>query len=608
MPMLLRFVLFAMALTPFCLRAKEGVAANGMALQTNNYAFFSQPAVNVSEEARRANANVGQHPELGMLFPDAPCTDCYELIGERTARTKKFVMNGAGGRDIALQTSTDAMDYRDDEGRWRTIDARLRKAGTGIYAALGQPAPVTVSANAGFTRLGGEHYVQFNSGLELVYVWPNGLEQSLGAASWESHTAGDDGVYVTDAWPGIDIEIHTGRGSVKTNFIVKHALPGYAGGTLLIRDRWKLGEGLRLVSPGRGEWKGNLEISDAKGETVFRAGAAVAYEKNSVESTIAALAYGVSGNTVDILVPGEMLSRGASSYPLIIDPLISLATISTVGGSSYSPAKTVSCNYVNAATVPAGVKVTDVRWTFNYTASGGALLLNGAVDYTLGTCRSPGVAGFFWYCNLATAGTCTGSNVSIIPDIGSCVPAPSCTSYDLNLNMHFYQDFAATLPCVTTYITAGTPLTVTVFGRTEETGNVMSAGGLTSVCLGQSVTLSTTPSYGVPPYSVVWTPGGVPGNPATLTPVATTAYTATVTDACGNTATAATTITVTPIAGNTGTNVVCVGGTTTLSNPTGGGSWSSSNGAVAVIGPGTGLVTGVSTGKAEISYTTPDGC
>lgn len=609
MKALLRFVLFAACCAPFMLFAKGGEhAEGGMTVRANNYTTFTLPATVISEEVRAANRALNGHPEVGQLFPGAPCTDCYELVGERTEKTRKFVMSGSGGRDIALQTSTDAMHYRDGEGRWRTIDARLRAAGGGVYDAQAQPAPVTVNTVKGFTRLGGEGFIQFNNGLEMVFISTNGSRQSLGEASWANHTAGDDGVYVTDAWPGVDIEIHTGRGSVKTNFIVKHAQPAFAGGTLIIRDHWQTGDGLQILRPPAGEWKGNLEIADTKGEAVFRAGAAVAYEKNNVESTLAALAYGVNGNTVDILVPGEMLSRSAASYPLVIDPLISLATISTVGGSSYSPAKTVSCNYVNAATVPAGVKVTDVRWTFNYTASGGALLLNGAVDYTLGACRSPGVAGFFWYCNLATAGTCTGSNVSIIPDIGSCVPAPSCASYDLNLNMHFYQDFAATLPCATTYITAGTPLTVTVFGRTVETGNVVSAGGLTSICLGQSVTLSTTPNYGVPPYSVVWAPGSVPGNPVTLTPVATTTYTATVTDACGNTANAATTITVTPIAGNSGANIVCVGGTTTLSNPTGGGSWSSSNGAVAVIGPGTGLVTGVSPGTAVISYITPIGC
>jgi uncharacterized protein YjdB len=53
----------------------------------------------------------------------------------------------------------------------------------------------------------------------------------------------------------------------------------------------------------------------------------------------------------------------------------------------------------------------------------------------------------------------------------------------------------------------------------------------------------------------------------------------------------------------TGTASTCVSGTTTLSNATAGGSWSSSNIAVATIGSTTGIVSGVANGTATISYT-----
>jgi uncharacterized protein YjdB len=48
---------------------------------------------------------------------------------------------------------------------------------------------------------------------------------------------------------------------------------------------------------------------------------------------------------------------------------------------------------------------------------------------------------------------------------------------------------------------------------------------------------------------------------------------------------------------------VCTGNTITLSDATGGGSWTSSNAAVASVGSGTGIVTGVSVGTATITYT-----
>lgn len=53
----------------------------------------------------------------------------------------------------------------------------------------------------------------------------------------------------------------------------------------------------------------------------------------------------------------------------------------------------------------------------------------------------------------------------------------------------------------------------------------------------------------------------------------------------------------------TGTFTVCVGATSTLSNPTAGGSWSSSNPAIAAVGTGSGIVTGIAAGTAAISYT-----
>jgi len=58
----------------------------------------------------------------------------------------------------------------------------------------------------------------------------------------------------------------------------------------------------------------------------------------------------------------------------------------------------------------------------------------------------------------------------------------------------------------------------------------------------------------------------------------------------------------------TGTLNVCVGLTTTLGNVTTGGSWSSSNGAVATIGSADGVVTGITQGTSVITYSLPSSC
>ncbi len=58
----------------------------------------------------------------------------------------------------------------------------------------------------------------------------------------------------------------------------------------------------------------------------------------------------------------------------------------------------------------------------------------------------------------------------------------------------------------------------------------------------------------------------------------------------------------------TGATNVCVGGTTILSDATPSGTWSSSFSAIATIGGGTGVVTGVTPGIDTITYTTGAGC
>jgi uncharacterized protein YjdB len=71
-----------------------------------------------------------------------------------------------------------------------------------------------------------------------------------------------------------------------------------------------------------------------------------------------------------------------------------------------------------------------------------------------------------------------------------------------------------------------------------------------------------------------------------------------------------TVITVNPIpvvAGTTGLSNVCTGSSITLANPTSGGTWSSSNTAIATVGS-TGIVSGIAPGTVTISYSITNGC
>ncbi|MDW8274268.1 MAG: Ig-like domain-containing protein [Chitinophagales bacterium] len=133
--------------------------------------------------------------------------------------------------------------------------------------------------------------------------------------------------------------------------------------------------------------------------------------------------------------------------------------------------------------------------------------------------------------------------------------------------------------------------------------------GNNNICVNGSTQLSASPAGGAWSSSnsgvaSVNSSGLVTGiSPGT----ATIFYT--ISSTCGNSSSSFTvTVTgapaLTPITGNPS---VCVGATTTLSNSTPGGIWSSSNNAIATVNSN-GIVTGTSAGNATISYTLSNSC
>ncbi len=127
--------------------------------------------------------------------------------------------------------------------------------------------------------------------------------------------------------------------------------------------------------------------------------------------------------------------------------------------------------------------------------------------------------------------------------------------------------------------------------------------GVLSVCEGGSTGLTGTPAggtwaSGTPAVATVSGTGTVSG----LT-VGTTIVTYTFS---GTPVTAVVTVNASP-APVTGGTAVCIGSTIPLYDVTGGGTWSSSSPAIATVSP-SGVVTGISSGSAVISYTVSTGC
>ncbi len=161
--------------------------------------------------------------------------------------------------------------------------------------------------------------------------------------------------------------------------------------------------------------------------------------------------------------------------------------------------------------------------------------------------------------------------------------------------------YTVTTACATAF--TSTPVTV------NPLANAGSISGPSTLCVGTTITLTdaaaggtwSTSNAGIASVNAAGAVTGVANGVATIT------YT--VTNSCG-TATATQVVTVSPTADAGtigGTTTICVGGTSALTETASGGVWSSSNAAVASV-TGSGLLIGLSSGSATITYTVTTGC
>ncbi|GAA4459878.1 hypothetical protein GCM10023093_01690 [Nemorincola caseinilytica] len=128
--------------------------------------------------------------------------------------------------------------------------------------------------------------------------------------------------------------------------------------------------------------------------------------------------------------------------------------------------------------------------------------------------------------------------------------------------------------------------------------------GLTTVCEGASVPLSSAPAGGTWVSSTSNASIGTSSGVVTGVTVGTSTITYSVGAGCRTT----TTITVAPSPGViTGPGVACVGSTIALASSAGG-SWTSANPGIATVGSASGVVMGVMPGAATITYSIPSGC
>ncbi|MBK6952638.1 MAG: gliding motility-associated C-terminal domain-containing protein [Crocinitomicaceae bacterium] len=544
--------------TPGSVKMPDG-STEQMEVKQENFSSFTVSTFGDLAKWKELNSPATyNHPEFGKLPFNAPCSDCIEVLEKRTIDERYFV-TPENPSEFKIQKAAGALHY-EKNGQWLTIDQRLADLGNGNYEASHQWDPV------GFETANRRSYVITPSGKIYFNQWKlyginNGTEELLADANWSSYTAGEDGIYITNIFPGIDAELEVMRGSVKTSFIIKSAnFTSYE--ELIFKD--DMGDDFSNLSFKNSTGQ-NRSVDDVvyktNGTDVFEITTAVAFPEDATKEEYELLTYHLENNRLGIVVPTSLIASNLPGRELIIDPLVTSSNtlaMASITGSMYNASCnfTNSCNYNLTVNTPANSTLTNVLWSFTYSAAGLCWLEDGAVRFTTGGCVSPGGAGFYWFCNLTGGGTCAGTNVPIFTDLSACLPAPSCAPVPVTFTMQFFRGCWGAAGCNSACIGAATPWTMTIEGNTLQYQNTVSPMTVSAntICFGQTVNASTLGQYGVPGYNYNWSfsPSGVPsvgtGANATISFPAAGAYTlySIVTDACGQTSTSNQNITVNP--------------------------------------------------------------
>lgn len=499
------------------------------------------------------------HPDFGKLPFDAPIGKrVVEDLSKRTSDSRYYI-DLDDPKFFYIQQASNAINtYKG--GYWRAIDPTLYAANANTYRSGIQPCitSLEIGNKQSVIELGNDRFGFNNYQLKVTSL---SNQITLHQANWNQIQVANNGAYITEVFPGIDLRLTYLQGSIKSEFIIKQNLqvkelqfidqldiPSNLNGYLHV-DENNGSEYLLFNDMSTGDVQVKIDpvkCYDASGDKQYWINP-----------------YTLDGNLMRFTCDSLHLNDASKVYPLTIDPLVTvvgpIASPANLMGSLPSPS---FCSHTINVNYPGGTTPWDVSasWAITSNTCGGiSCYMSEAQVWITSSCGGGSPVGFpstIWTCSGWTCGS-PGNWTPTLPfnssgtqSLAQCY-SPSCSNQNLSFTINFSRTFCGDIinnNCnwLTNNCNYMNNWSVTVQGRSAETlSNTPTGNGSLTIaaptCASGTQVLNPTPQYGVPGYTYVWSTGATS---STITvPNAVATYTCQVTDACGTVRTATFTIT-----------------------------------------------------------------
>ncbi len=490
------------------------------------------------------NRAYSHHPDAGYDAPDQPAGNVIEVMSRRTESSRFFVDADVPGQ-VHSQGALGPLHYRSGN-QWLTIDHRLSETAENIYEALRQPLPVGFNSDKAVSYIVSPHgKVSFNQWV-LYGIRTGQGRVKIAEADWRQLTVGDDGISITNIFPGIDAEMVVSRGSVKTSFFLRSWVDDTFD-EIVLADNYDIGvvplkfwfEDTPVV---KGKLAGQVVLRTGK-NTLLKIGKAFMYAEPDPSHTMD-LSYEIDGQGIGMVLKRNEIEGLLKKGTVVIDPLVagesgaldatfplnSSRTEDNANCEDY--AFNEACSYAWVVPVPGGIQVVNTTHTNNMMVEAPCTRDKMGFRIVLGDDRKCG-ENILWFTNgrPATPGPVGGGTPNVIDNYNGCIEV-RCEDYDLKVSLSILRACMGPESCEATCVSGTGPFITTITGRTLEFVSLVSTSDLTQeICPSEPLTLTANADFGVKPYTYLWNDGSKE-TVRTVSPDEDISYQVEITDGC----------------------------------------------------------------------------